>query len=87
MASTALLIAEVCCNLIKQDQSVGNNIGILLAMSDKNLGRPGALLSGAVYIFIHYALLVAYIAEAGDVFTDVVGLLQYTGPLFFTSIV
>ena len=56
-------------------------------MVDKTLGSLGATSAGLVYVFIHYALLVAYIAQAGDVLTDAASLPQWSGPVIFTSIV
>ena len=83
MATTGLLIAEVCCNLVKKDP--GNaNIGIL-SMAKKTLGPVGAAGAGAVYLFIHYALLVAYIAEAGDIISDSAHLPAWAGPALFTG--
>jgi len=38
-----------------------------------------------VYLFIHYALLVAYIAEAGDIISDSAHLPAWAGPLAFTG--
>jgi tyrosine-specific transport protein len=67
----------VCCNLVKEDEK-NKNIGIL-SMAKKTLGPGPALGSGFVYVFIHYALLVAYMAEAGGVLTDVVNFPKWTG--------
>ena len=85
MATTGLLIAEVCCNLVKADKA-NENIGIL-SMAKKTLGPYGAAGAGAVYLFIHYALLVAYIAEAGGILSDTAHMPQWTGPVAFTSII
>ena len=48
-------------------------------MVRKTLGPEIALGSGFLYVFIHYALLVAYIAEAGDIVTDALTLPQWLG--------
>ena len=72
MTTTGLLIAEVCCNLTKSGVA-GEKIGIL-SMVRETLGGKGAVAAGLVYAFIHYALLVAYIAEAGDIITDLLNI-------------
>ena len=46
----------------------------MLSMTRLYLGEAGGLLSGAAYVFIHYALLVAYIAQGGGVLGEVLGL-------------
>ncbi|MBE9028773.1 tyrosine transporter [filamentous cyanobacterium LEGE 11480] len=61
---SGLLIAEV--NL----QFVGENpeeTPGLLAMIARILGKPGAIVTGIAYLFLHYALLVAYVAEGGGI--------------------
>lgn len=42
------------------------------------LGKGGARFAGLVYVFIHYSLLVAYIAQGG-------GLLNEAANAFLTS--
>jgi tyrosine-specific transport protein len=62
--ATALLIVEV--NL--QTLCVVGRPGLgLLAMIDCTLGQPLACMAGGAYLFLHYALLVAYVAQGGDV--------------------
>lgn len=34
------------------------------------LGKGGARFTGAVYVFIHYSLLVAYMAQGGGLLND-----------------
>jgi tyrosine-specific transport protein len=86
MASTGLLIAEVSCNLVAKDP-VYKNSGIL-ALTRNILGAKEATVSGLVYVFIHYALLIAYIAEAGDIINQSFNLQsRYMGPVLFTSII
>ena len=77
-----LLLAEVCCNIVKEEKSMKNkNIGIL-TMAKYTCGPWVALTSGIVYVFIHYSLLVAYIAEAGEILSSAVKLPQWTGRYF-----
>ena len=71
MAATGLLIAEVNLNSIFSSGRPGFSV---LSMTRLYLGEAGGLLSGAAYVFIHYALLVAYIAQGGGVLGDVLGL-------------
>ncbi len=61
---SGLLIAEV--NL----QFVGDHpqkTPGLLSMIARILGQPGAIITGVAYLFLHYALLVAYVAEGGEI--------------------
>jgi len=85
MASTGLLFAEIATNLVKED---GSNKGAgILTMANKLLGRAGALPAGGAYLFIHYALLIAYIAGAGEIITQVFSLPKELGPVLFTAAV
>eukprot|EP00303_Exanthemachrysis_gayraliae_P002006 CAMPEP_0206017124 /NCGR_PEP_ID=MMETSP1464-20131121/24317_1 /ASSEMBLY_ACC=CAM_ASM_001124 /TAXON_ID=119497 /ORGANISM="Exanthemachrysis gayraliae, Strain RCC1523" /LENGTH=483 /DNA_ID=CAMNT_0053390955 /DNA_START=23 /DNA_END=1474 /DNA_ORIENTATION=+ len=62
MCVSGLLIAEVTVNTICALQRPG--LG-LLATSEQVLGRAGSRVAGGAYVFIHYALLVAYCAQGG----------------------
>jgi tyrosine-specific transport protein len=55
-------------------------------MTNKILGRFGAIPAGALYVFIHYALLVAYIAGAGGIVSDALGLPTAVGPVLFSAV-
>ncbi|MBD2346388.1 amino acid permease [Anabaena subtropica] len=61
---SGLLIAEVSLNSMRLEGrwSVG-----LLAMVERNLGKLGARIAGGAYLFLHYALLVAYVSQGGDI--------------------
>ncbi|HLO85418.1 MAG TPA: aromatic amino acid transport family protein [Nostocaceae cyanobacterium] len=61
---SGLLIAEVTLNAMRLDgiTSIG-----FLAIVEKNLGQLGARIAGGAYLFMHYALLVAYITQGGDI--------------------
>ncbi|MEA5617349.1 aromatic amino acid transport family protein [Cronbergia sp. UHCC 0137] len=61
---SGLLIAEVTLNTIREEgcPSLG-----LLAIVEKTLGKGGARIAGGTYLFMHYALLVAYITQGGDI--------------------
>ncbi|MGB3670295.1 MAG: aromatic amino acid transport family protein, partial [Phormidesmis sp.] len=67
MLVSGLLIAEA--NLQAMRQTGSADVG-LLATVRLSLGKRGAIAAGIVYIFIHYALLVAYVARAGDILAD-----------------
>lgn len=66
------------------------NIGIL-TLAKYTCGPWVALSSGVVYVFIHYSLLIAYIAEAGDILSSTINLPQWTGwcssTFFFFSMI
>jgi tyrosine-specific transport protein len=68
MATTGLLIAEVSCQLARKN-NYKTTSGILKMIS-QTLGKGGAVVGGLVYIFIHYALLVAYMAEGGGMLSS-----------------
>ncbi|MDZ8223239.1 amino acid permease [Nostoc sp. ChiVER01] len=61
---SGLLIAEVTLNIIRTEghPSIG-----FLAVVEKILGKVGGRLAGGAYLFMHYALLVAYIAQGGEI--------------------
>lgn len=64
MLASGLLIAEA--NLQAMRESGRPDLG-LLATIERSLGKWGAIAAGIVYIFIHYALLIAYVARGGDI--------------------
>jgi len=86
MCSTGLLFAEIAANLRKEEGMKTQSLGIL-AMTDKLLGKAGAIPAGSAYMLIHYALLVAYIAGAGAIVSDVLHLPKAAGPVLFTAVV
>jgi tyrosine-specific transport protein len=61
---SGLLIAEVTLNTMRLVGRSGNG---LLAMVESTLGKLEARIAGGAYLFLHYALLVAYIAQGGDI--------------------
>ncbi|MBD2247082.1 aromatic amino acid transport family protein [Nostoc sp. FACHB-888] len=61
---SGLLVAEVTLNTMRIEGRA--NIGFL-GVVEKILGKVGGRLTGGVYLFMHYALLVAYITEGGDI--------------------
>ena len=66
MLISGLLVAEANLQVM---QRVGRSQVGLLATIQNSLGRRGAIASGAIYIFIHYALLVAYVSRGGGILT------------------
>lgn len=65
---SALLIAEASLNAMRLQgrASVG-----FLAMVEKTLGFVGSRIAGGAYLFLHYALLVAYITQGGEILVSV----------------
>ncbi|MEA5515537.1 amino acid permease [Nodularia sp. UHCC 0506] len=61
---SGLLLAEVCVNAMRLEGRL--SIG-LLTMVERNLGFVGARIAGAAYLFLHYALLVAYMTQGGNI--------------------
>lgn len=64
MVVSGLLIAEATLQTMQQTDRV--DLG-LLATIRHNLGLGGAIAAGIIYVFIHYALLIAYVARGGDI--------------------
>lgn len=60
---SGLLIAEVSLDAMRNS---GANSGFFV-MVENTLGKPGAILAGGANLFLHYALLVAYIAQGGEI--------------------
>lgn len=67
MVTTGLLIAEVNLNLAGKSHRPD---GGLVSMARRTIGSTGAAATGAAYLFLHYALLVAYIAQGGEILTS-----------------
>ncbi|MTJ09679.1 MULTISPECIES: amino acid permease [unclassified Anabaena] len=61
---SGLLIAEVTLNVMRVEGIP--HLG-LLAIIEKTVGKLGARIAGVAYLFMHYALLVAYMTEGGEV--------------------
>ncbi|MDZ7968832.1 MAG: aromatic amino acid transport family protein [Nostoc sp. DedSLP03] len=61
---SGLLVAEVTLNTMRTEglSSIG-----FLGIVEKILGKVGARIAGGAYLFMHYALLVAYITEGGEI--------------------
>ncbi|MBD2532807.1 tyrosine transporter [Nostoc flagelliforme FACHB-838] len=61
---SGLLVAEVTLNTMRtQGRSSMGFLGVV----EKILGKLGARIAGGAYLFMHYALLVAYITEGGKI--------------------
>ncbi|RUS97592.1 tryptophan/tyrosine permease [Dulcicalothrix desertica PCC 7102] len=60
---SGLLIAEVSLDGMRNSGASSS----FLAMVENILGKPGAILAGGAYLFLHYGLLVAYIAQGGEI--------------------
>ncbi|MEH2176688.1 amino acid permease [Nostoc sp.] len=61
---SGLLVAEVTLNTMRTEglSSIG-----FLGIVEKILGKVGARIAGGAYLFMHYALLVAYITQGGEI--------------------
>ncbi|KAI5433431.1 hypothetical protein KIW84_020631 [Lathyrus oleraceus] len=67
MVVTGLLLAEVNVNTMCDLGSGGVS---LVSIARRTLGTVGVQISCWSYIFIHYAVLVAYIARSSDILTN-----------------
>jgi tyrosine-specific transport protein len=61
---SGLLIAEVSINTMRLEGRL--SVGFL-AMVENTLGKLGARIAGGAYLFMHYALLVAYVTQGGQI--------------------
>ncbi|KAM7261012.1 hypothetical protein ACFE04_026487 [Oxalis oulophora] len=83
MVATGLLIAEVNVNTMCQLGSGGVS---LVSMAKRTLGPLGVQIVCWSYIFIHYALLVAYVARSSDILTNYLGIPLWESATLFTLI-
>ncbi|KAK9846332.1 hypothetical protein WJX81_001708 [Elliptochloris bilobata] len=79
---TGLLVAEVSVNSMCE---LGQGGVSLTSMAERTLGKPGARFAGATYLFLHYALLVAYIAKAGSIVGDAAGVPHAVAAITFAA--
>ncbi|WP_375505398.1 amino acid permease [uncultured Nostoc sp.] len=61
---SGLLVAEVTLNTMRTE---GHPSMGFLGVVEKILGKVGGRLAGGAYLFMHYALLVAYITQGGEI--------------------
>lgn len=66
---SGFLIAQVTLNTMR---SVGLPSLGLLVIIESTLGKVAAIIAGGVYLFLHYAMLVAYIAQGGGILVSAV---------------
>ncbi|WP_414564869.1 MULTISPECIES: amino acid permease [unclassified Anabaena] len=66
---SGLLVAEVCVNAMRIEGQLSFG---LLAMVERTLGFVGSRIAGGAYLFLHYALLVAYVTQGGDILMSAV---------------
>lgn len=45
----------------------------IVSMAERTLGKPGIRFAWGAYVFIHYALMVAYISRSGEIIQDTTG--------------
>ena len=64
-----LLIAEANLTLMRRLGCSGSGF---LAMIEQTLGKSGSRIASGVYLFMHYALLVAYMAQGGDLLVSAI---------------
>ncbi|KAL8170852.1 hypothetical protein V2J09_022656 [Rumex salicifolius] len=81
MVTTGLLIAEVNINTMCELGSGGVS---LVSMARRTLGPLGVQIACWSYIFIHYALLVAYVARSSDILTNYLGIPLWESAAFFS---
>ncbi|KAH9741858.1 hypothetical protein KPL70_002772 [Citrus sinensis] len=80
---TGLLIAEVNVNTMCELGSGGVS---LVSMAMRTIGTVGVQIASWSYIFIHYALLVAYVARSSDILTNFLGIPLWESATLFSLI-
>ncbi|KAG9454792.1 hypothetical protein H6P81_007696 [Aristolochia fimbriata] len=83
MVVTGLLIAEVNVNTMCELGSGGVS---LVSMAMRTLGKVGVQVACWSYIFIHYALLVAYVARSSDILTTFLGIPLWESATLFSLV-
>ncbi|KAM5584790.1 hypothetical protein ABKV19_004248 [Rosa sericea] len=83
MVVTGLLIAEVNVNTMSQLGSGGVS---LVSMAMRTVGNLGVQIVCWTYIFIHYALLVAYVARSSEILTNFVGIPLWESATLFSLV-
>ncbi|CAN1145429.1 Tyrosine-specific transport system [Linum perenne] len=83
MVATGLLIAEVNVNTMCELGSGGVS---LVSMAKRTLGSVGVQVACWSYIFIHYALLVAYVARSSDIITNNIGIPLWESAALFSLV-
>ncbi|XP_048136824.1 tyrosine-specific transport system isoform X1 [Rhodamnia argentea] len=81
--ATGLLIAEVNVNTMCELGSGGVS---LVSMAMRTLGKFGVQVACWSYIFIHYALLVAYVARSSDILTNSLGIPLWESATLFSLV-
>ncbi|XP_058080006.1 uncharacterized protein LOC131228173 isoform X4 [Magnolia sinica] len=83
MVVTGLLIAEVNVNTMCELGSGGVS---LVSMAERTLGKVGVQVACWSYIFIHYALLVAYVARSSEILTNFLGIPLWESATLFSLV-
>ncbi|XP_072975818.1 uncharacterized protein [Typha angustifolia] len=83
MVVTGLLIAEVNVNTMCELGSGGVS---LVSMAMRTIGRVGVQAACWSYIFIHYALLVAYVARSSEILTNSFGIPLWESATLFSLV-
>ncbi|XP_057802134.1 uncharacterized protein LOC131017399 isoform X2 [Salvia miltiorrhiza] len=80
---TGLLIAEVNVSTMRE---LGTGGVSLVSMAMRTLGNVGVQVACWSYIFIHYALLVAYVARSSEILTNFLGIPIWETATLFSMI-
>jgi len=84
MLVSGLLLAEVSLHTMC---TLGRSGISILSMAELTLGKAGAGVASAVYVFLHYALLVAYMGQGGNVLAEQIGSPTWFGTVLFSAVV
>lgn len=81
--TTGLLLAEVNISTIYKQ---GAGEVSIVSMASQTLGVTGTQVTSAAYLFLHYSLLVAYIAKAGEITADTLQVPTPAGAALFATV-
>ncbi|XP_050139682.1 uncharacterized protein LOC126615817 isoform X1 [Malus sylvestris] len=81
MVATGLLIAQVNVNTMCE---LGSGSVSLVSMAMRTMGSVGVQIVCWSYIFIHYALLVAYVARSSEILTNFLGIPLWESATMFS---
>lgn len=83
MVVTGLLVAEVNVSTMRK---LGSGSVSLVSMATRTLGNIGTQVVCWSYLFIHYALLVAYVARSSDILTNYLGIPLWESATLFSLV-
>jgi tyrosine-specific transport protein len=85
-ATTGLLLGEVSLSAAAEAPDEDVPTASLLSLAGRTLGPGGAAAAGGAYLFLHWALLVAYTVKGADVLARTLGVPPTAAAIAFTAV-